>query len=159
MEQGQTQMGERFAVKVGNGAVQLTSGETEGVVHVGDEDIPFSFATFDTDAFHVILGNDFFEANPHMKYLSLQAPRHLLVPRHWHLVEVPLKEDTTPKPSVQIIQGLWVNLGADMKLEGADQNEADGHQAKSSDCGGEDVQEGPQVYPELHTRRAREQRG
>ena len=118
MEQGQTQMGEIFGVQVGNGAVQLTSGETEGVVHVGDEDIPFSFATFDTDAFHVILGNDFFEANPHMKYLSLQAPHHLLVRRHGHLVEVPLNEDTTPKPSVQIIQGLWVNLGADMKPEG-----------------------------------------
>ena len=41
MEQGQTQMGEVFGVKVGNGAVQLTSGETEGVVHVGEEDIPF----------------------------------------------------------------------------------------------------------------------
>ena len=51
VEQGQTQMGEIFGVKVGNGAVQLTSGETEGVVHVGEEDIPFSFATFDTDAF------------------------------------------------------------------------------------------------------------
>ena len=41
----------------------------------------------------------------------------------------------------------------------ADQNEVDGHQAKSSDRGGEDVEEEPQVYPELHTRRAREQRG
>ena len=41
----------------------------------------------------------------------------------------------------------------------ADQNEADGYQAKSPDCGGEDVEEEPQVYPELHTRRAREQRG
>ena len=71
VEQGQTQMGEVFGVKVGNGAVQLTSGETEGVVHVGEEDIPFSFAIFDTDAFDVILGNDFFEANPHIKYLSL----------------------------------------------------------------------------------------
>ena len=82
VEQGQTQMGEIFGVKVGNGAVQLTSGETKGVVHVGEEDIPFSFATFDTDAFDVILGNNFFEANPHIKYLSLQAPHHLLVQRH-----------------------------------------------------------------------------
>ena len=41
----------------------------------------------------------------------------------------------------------------------ADQNEADGHQAKSSDRGGENVEEEPQLYPELHTRRAREQRG
>ena len=39
VEQGQTQMGEIFGVKVGNGAVQLTSGETAGVVHVGEEDI------------------------------------------------------------------------------------------------------------------------
>ena len=31
----------------------------------------------------------------------------------------------------------------------ADQNEADGHQAKSSDRGGEDVEEKLQVYPEL----------
>ena len=43
--------------------------------------------------------------------------------------------------------------------DSADQNEADGHQAKSSDREGEDVEEEPQVYPELHTRRAREQRG
>ena len=43
--------------------------------------------------------------------------------------------------------------------DSADQNEADGHQAKSSDCGGGDVEEEPQVYPELHTCRAREQRG
>ena len=43
--------------------------------------------------------------------------------------------------------------------DSADQNEADGHQAKSSDGSGEDVEEEPQVYPELHTRRAREQRG
>ena len=43
--------------------------------------------------------------------------------------------------------------------DSADQNGADGHQAKSSDRGGEDVEEEPQVYPELHTRRAREQRG
>ena len=78
MEQGQTQMGEVFRVKVGNGALQLTSGETEGVVHVGQEDIPFLFATPDTDAFDVILGNDFFEANPHINHLSLQAPHHLL---------------------------------------------------------------------------------
>ena len=118
MEQGQTQMGEIFGVKVGNGAVQLTSGETEGVVQVGEEDIPFSFATFHTDAFDVILGNDFFEANPHIKYLSLQAPRNLLVRRHGQLVEVPLNEDTTPKPYVQITQGLLLNLGADMKLGG-----------------------------------------
>ena len=62
VEQAQTQMGEIFGVKVGNGAVKLTSGETEGVVHVEEEDIPFSFATFDTDAFDVILGNDFFGA-------------------------------------------------------------------------------------------------
>ena len=41
----------------------------------------------------------------------------------------------------------------------ADQNEGDGHQAKSSDRRGEDVEEDPQVYPEHHTRRAREQRG
>ena len=41
----------------------------------------------------------------------------------------------------------------------ADQNEADGHQAKSSDRGGEDVEEEPQVYLEHNTRRAREQRG
>ena len=41
----------------------------------------------------------------------------------------------------------------------ADQNEANGHQTKSSDRRGEDVEEEPQVYPELHTRRAREQRG
>ena len=64
---------------------------------MGEEDIPFSFATFDTDAFDVILGNDFFEANPHIKYLSLQAPHHLLVQRHGQHVEVPLNEDTTPK--------------------------------------------------------------
>ena len=43
--------------------------------------------------------------------------------------------------------------------DSADQNEADGHQAKSSDLGGEDVEEEPQVYQELQTRRAREQRG
>ena len=43
--------------------------------------------------------------------------------------------------------------------DSADQNEADGHQAKSSDRGGEDVEEEPHVYQELHTRRAREQRG
>ena len=67
MEQGQTQMGEILGVKIGNGAVQLTSEETECVVHVGEEDIPFSLVTFDTDAFDVILGNDFFEANPHIK--------------------------------------------------------------------------------------------
>ena len=41
VEQGQTQMGEIFGVKVGNGAVQLTSGETEGVVHMEEEDIPY----------------------------------------------------------------------------------------------------------------------
>ena len=117
MEQGQTQMCEIFGVKVGNGAVQLTSGETEGVVHVGEEDIPFSFPTFDTDAFDVILGKDFLEANPHIKYLSLQAPHHLLVWRHGQLLEVPLNEDTTTRPSVQIIQGLSLNLGADMKLQ------------------------------------------
>ena len=43
--------------------------------------------------------------------------------------------------------------------DSADQNEADGHQAKSSDRGEEDVEEEPQGYRELHTRRAREQRG
>ena len=43
--------------------------------------------------------------------------------------------------------------------DSADQNEADGHEAKSSDRGGEDVEEEPQVYRELHTRSAREQRG
>ena len=85
---------------------------------MGEEDIPFSFATLDTDTFDVILGNDFFEAHPHIKYLSLQAPHHLLVRRHGQLVEVPLNVDTTPKPSSQIIQGLSLNLGADMKLKG-----------------------------------------
>ena len=66
----------------------------------------------------MILRNDFFEANPQIKYLSLQAPHHLLVRRHGQLVEVPLNKDTTPKPSVQVIQGLSLNLGADLKLEG-----------------------------------------
>ena len=112
VEQGQTQVDEIFGVKVGKGAVQLTGGETEGVVHVGGKDIPFSFATFDTDAFDVILGNDMFEANPHIKYLSLQVPRHLLLWRHGQLVEVSLNQDTTRKPSVQIIQGLRLHLGA-----------------------------------------------
>ena len=49
---------------------------------MGEGDISFSFATFDTDAFDVILGSDFFETNPHIKYLSLQVPHHLLVRRH-----------------------------------------------------------------------------
>ena len=118
MEQGQTQMGGILGVKVGNGAVRLTSGETEGAVHVGEEDIPFLFATLDTDAFDVILGNNFVEANPHIQYLSLQAPHHSLVRGHGQLVEGPLHDDTTPKPSVQIIQGLSLNQGTDMKLEG-----------------------------------------
>ena len=43
--------------------------------------------------------------------------------------------------------------------DSAHQNESDGHQARSSDRGGENVEEEPQVYQELHTRRAREQRG
>ena len=43
--------------------------------------------------------------------------------------------------------------------DSADQNEADGHHAKSSDRGREDVEEEPQVYQEHNTRRAREQRG
>ena len=43
--------------------------------------------------------------------------------------------------------------------DSADQKEADGHQAKSSDRGGEDVQEEQQVYQEHNTRRAREQSG
>ena len=47
----------------------------------------------------------------------------------------------------------------DMDDDSADQNQADSHQAKSPDCGRENVDEEPQVYPELHTRRAREQRG
>ena len=85
---------------------------------MGEEDISFSLATFDTDAFDMFLGNDFFEANPHIKYLSLQGLHHSLIRRHGQLVEVPLNDDTTPKPSVQIIQGLSLNLGADMKLEG-----------------------------------------
>ena len=41
----------------------------------------------------------------------------------------------------------------------ADRNEAGAHQGKSSDRGGEDVEEEPQVYREHHTRRAHEQRG
>ena len=49
--------------------------------------------------------------------------------------------------------------GGDEDDDSADQNEANGHQAESSDRGGEDVEEEPQVYQELHTRRAREQRG
>ena len=96
----------------------MTSGGTEGVVQEGEEDIPSSFATFDTDAFDVILANNFFEANPLNRYLSLQAPHHVLERRHGQLVEVPLNEDTTPKSSVQIIEGLSLNLGADMKLQG-----------------------------------------
>ena len=47
----------------------------------------------------------------------------------------------------------------DKDNDSADQNKADGHQAKSSDRMGEAVEEEPQVHPELHTRRAREQRG
>ena len=43
--------------------------------------------------------------------------------------------------------------------DSADQNEADGHQPKSSDRRGEYEEEEPQLYPKLHTRRAREQRG
>ena len=43
--------------------------------------------------------------------------------------------------------------------DSADWNEAEAHQAKSSERGGEDVEEEPQVYPEHHTRRAREQQG
>ena len=33
-------------------------------------------------------------------------------------MEVPLNDHTTRKPSVQMIQGLSLNLGTDMKLEG-----------------------------------------
>ena len=58
----------------------------------------------------------------------------------------------------------WGNMtrgkrSGDEEDDSADQNEADGHQAKSSDRGGEDVEEEPQVYAEPQTRRAREQRG
>ena len=42
--------------------------------------------------------------------------------------------------------------------DSADQNEAEGRQAKSSDRGGVDVEEEPQVYQEHNTRRARKQR-
>ena len=111
-------MGGSIGFKVGNGAVQLTSGETDGVVHGGEEDIPFWFTTFVTVAFDVSLGNNFFEANLDIKYLSLQAPHQLLVQRHGHLVEVPLYEVTKQKPSVPIMQGLSLNLHAAMKLKG-----------------------------------------
>ena len=43
--------------------------------------------------------------------------------------------------------------------DSADWNEAEARQAKSSERGREDVEDEPQVYPEHHTRRAREQRG
>ena len=43
--------------------------------------------------------------------------------------------------------------------DSADWNEAEAHQEKSSERGGEDVEEEPQVYQEHPTRRAREQRG
>ena len=43
--------------------------------------------------------------------------------------------------------------------DNGDCNEAEAHQEKSSERGGEDVEEEPQVYPEHPTRRAREQRG
>ena len=62
-------------------------------------------------------GNDFFEANRPIKYLFVQAAHHLLVGRHRHLVDDPLNEDTKQKRCAEIIQGLSLSPGADMKLE------------------------------------------
>ena len=77
-------MGEIFGVKVGSGVVHLTNGETERVVHMADEDTPFTFTTFDKDTFDVVLGGTFFETRSHTWHLSSQVPHHVLVRRQGH---------------------------------------------------------------------------
>ena len=69
--------------------------------------------------------------------------------------------DLFPCTSVVLIcTRMWTLLrSGDEDDDNADWNEAEAHQAKSSVRGGEDVEEEPQVYPEHHTRRARERRG
>ena len=66
-------------IRIGDGRICLTKGKCKGTVTLGRRRLPKSFLVLQTDGFNFVLGEDFFEENPEIRYLGLQSPRHLLV--------------------------------------------------------------------------------
>ena len=104
--------------KTGDGGITLIEGEVQGEVQVGDKRILQNFQVFNTDAFEVVLGTDFFETNKWIRYLSLQTPTHLLVVNEedkWEAIQ--LKEAKSPRPTVKMLESVPLALDSECKYE------------------------------------------
>ena len=83
-----------------------------------DRKVLQKFQAFDTDAFEVVLGTDFFAQNEWIKYLSLQEPTHLLVvneEQEWEAV--PLKETKWQRPTLKTLKSFPSALDSEVKQE------------------------------------------
>ena len=69
--------------------------------------------------FDAVLGEDFFEENPEIRYLGLQSPRHLLVRTddgEWE--KVPLEETAEIVEGVKVLRDISFDLDTEVKAEG-----------------------------------------
>ena len=62
------------AIRVGDGRTIHSLGGVDVTICLGDETVAQHCTVLDTDAFDIVIGNDFLRRNPQVKMLSLSAP-------------------------------------------------------------------------------------
>ena len=117
--EGEIEYAPSVGIRIGAGRICLTEGKYKGTVILGRRRLPKSFLVLETDAFDAVLGEDFFEENPEIRYLGLQSPRHLLVRTddgEWEKVH--LEETAEIVEGVKVLRDISFDLDKEVKVEG-----------------------------------------
>ena len=106
-------------IGIGDGRICLTEGKYKGTGILGRKRLPKRFLVLQADAFEAVLGGDFLEENPEIRYLGLQSPRHLLVltdDGEWENVH--LEETAEIVEGVKVLRDISFDPDAEVKIEG-----------------------------------------
>ena len=105
------------AIRMGEGHVVHSCGDCEMEVPRGSRTIAHRFYVMDTEAFHFVLGTDFFEQHSQIQSLSLQAP-YLLYVNHGNGREsVPLEKSQYTPSYLRVSKEEPSNMMAASKTE------------------------------------------
>ena len=85
---------------------------------LGRRRLPKIFLVLETNALDAVLGEDFFEENPEIRYLGLQSPRHLLIRTdNGESEKVHLEETAEIVEGVKVLRDISFDLDTEVKFE------------------------------------------
>ena len=105
------------AIGMGDGHVVHSCGDCEVEVPMGSRTIAHRFYVMDTEAFHFVLGTDFFAQHSQIPSLTLQAPYPLYVDHGTGRESVPLEQSEHTSSYLRVSKEEPSNMMAASKTE------------------------------------------